>query len=157
MRHVDDQEGTNIRAGRVGQSTATTSPYLRPRVFAHDACMYSVNKRHLSPSIALHFPFYARSARFMSRFMFRTECAARPEYASCIRSRNTGAGSAFLSSFTLFLSSLANHASHPADALNLSTSFADGDFTSRASELSDFPLLRHTLLNTRFIIEIIPP
>ena len=40
--------------------------------------MHSVNKRHLSPSIALHFVFYALRSpgRFMLRFMLHTERAA---------------------------------------------------------------------------------
>ena len=41
--------------------------------------MHSVNKRHLSPSIALHFVFYALRSpgRFMLRFMLHTERAHR--------------------------------------------------------------------------------
>lgn len=37
--------------------------------------MHGVNKRHLSPGIALHFAFYALRSlgRFMPRFMLHTE------------------------------------------------------------------------------------
>lgn len=113
---------------------------------------YSVNKRHLSPGIALHFAFYARSARFMSRFMFRTECADRPEYGSWMYSylRNTEAVVRFYPPFPYFspLSLITpGHLVRWRSASFLSTSFAaDGDFTSHPANCRIFPdprVLRH--------------
>lgn len=66
---------TNIRMHVCTSMSVLTHTY---RDRGDTLTMHSVNKRHLSPGIALHFVFYAlRSpARFMLRFMLHTECAA---------------------------------------------------------------------------------
>lgn len=85
--------------------------------------MHSVNKRHLSPSIALHFVFYVLRSlgRFMLRFMLHTERAHRGIDAplACVHNRR---GSAYYF-FFFFSLSPANHIALPCRTRSLSPIF----------------------------------
>lgn len=148
MQPVDDRE-TNIRKPRGAKyrddESISASTHVRSR------CTYSVNKRHLSPGIALHFPFYVRSARFMSRFMFRTECAGLSRvcvadvFVRVIPRRQC----IFIIPFPIFLLSLITQVVWLMLCLQ-SPYVTDGDFTSRRQIVGFLPVPTccDTLLNT---------